>query len=144
MREGQLTGNLPINDSLLQPGYLSVRRSLPFVATSHLKPPPDSAPIAPTQGSPSELRVEVTGMRLYPDLPDESSIYFLVVRAHNLPQIERWLRLKRSFFVTVSDQATTRKSASAWIDGETVEWNEKLDALWDIPYNPMLLAENPA
>jgi hypothetical protein len=88
-----------------------------------------------TQGGPSELRrVEVTGMRIYPNFfisQRESSISFLVLRADNLPHIQTWLRMKRLFFVTVSDDTTTMKSASVKIDGQVVEWNEKLDALCD-------------
>ena len=52
--------------------------------------------------------------------------------------------MKRRFFVTVTYQATSMKSASVTIDGlrrstppsvrQTVEWNEELDALWDTPF----------
>jgi hypothetical protein len=93
-----------------------------------------------TQGSLSELRrIEVTGMRIYLlDFPDsgprESSISFLVLKAHNLPHSERWLRMKRRFFVIVSDEETKRKSASVKMDGQVAEWNEKLAPLWDIPF----------
>ena len=66
--------------------------------------------------------------------PQESTISFLVVRAENLPDIHRSLRMKRRFFVTVTYQATTRKSASVKIDRQWVEWNEKLDPLWDTSF----------
>ena len=58
-------------------------------------------------------------------------ISFLVLRADNLPKIAKGFRLKNQFFVTVTDQATTRKTASVSIKGETVQWNKKIDALWD-------------
>ena len=68
-------------------------------------------------------------MRFLCDFHDESSISFLVLRAHNLSHGKKWLRMKRRFFVTVSDEATTKKSRSVKIHGQTVEWNEKLDSL---------------
>lgn len=74
-------------------------------------PGPSTAQTTETQGSSSKLRVEVTVLRVY-----------------NLPHIKRWLRMKRRFFVTVTDQKTTIKSASVKIDGETAAWNLKLDA----------------
>ncbi|KAH9076954.1 hypothetical protein EDB83DRAFT_2671669 [Lactarius deliciosus] len=70
----------------------------------------------------SELRVEVTALR-----------------AHNLPHIKRWLSMKRRFFVTVSYQATTMKSASVKIDGQKVEWSEKLDAFFVRPSSRLTL-----
>ncbi|KAH9058916.1 hypothetical protein EDB83DRAFT_1011096 [Lactarius deliciosus] len=72
-------------------------------------PGPSTAQITETS---SKLHVKVTVLRVY-----------------NLPHIKRWLRMKRRFFVTVTDQKTTIKSASVKIDGETAAWNLELDAL---------------
>ncbi|KAF8264686.1 hypothetical protein EI94DRAFT_439782 [Lactarius quietus] len=80
------------------------------------------------QDGPSELRVEVTGMRLYPVFPEGGPISFLVVGVDNLPYIRRWLRTKKRFLVTVTYQETTVKLANAKFDGRTpVRWNKKSD-----------------
>ncbi|KAH9049027.1 hypothetical protein EDB84DRAFT_1574419 [Lactarius hengduanensis] len=66
-----------------------------------------------------ELRVEVTALR-----------------AHNIPNIKRWLNMKRRFFVTVAHQGTTMKSASVKINEQTVdsvEWGEKLGTFFVQP-----------
>ena len=81
------------------------------------------------QGSPSELRVEVTGMRLYLIFPVGSSISFLVLGADNLPLIRKLVRTKRQFFVTVIFQGVAKKLASAKFDGQIVKWNKEFDAL---------------
>ncbi|KAF8262871.1 hypothetical protein EI94DRAFT_1788756, partial [Lactarius quietus] len=66
--------------------------------------------IAKSQGSPFQLRVQVT-----------------VLRAHDVPRIKNLFGLK--LFVTVASQATKRKTLSvATTDGSTVQWNENLDA----------------
>jgi len=54
----------------------------------------------------------------------------LVLRAHNVPDIAKRFRLKKDqFFVTVTDQATTKKTASVSVKGQTVQWDQKIDAL---------------
>ncbi|KAH9031022.1 hypothetical protein EDB85DRAFT_2275539, partial [Lactarius pseudohatsudake] len=62
-----------------------------------------------TQGSPSQIRVEVT-----------------VLRAHNIPYIKRSFDRKRQFSVTVTDLVTTKKTKSVQIEGHTVQWNQPL------------------
>jgi hypothetical protein len=62
---------------------------------------------------------------------DKYVIFFLVLRADNLPKTAKGFRLKNRFFVTVTDQATTKKTASVSINGQTVQWNKKIDALYD-------------
>ena len=62
--------------------------------------------------------------------PDEILSSLLVLRANNVPKIAKGFRLKKQFYVTVTDQAstTTKKTQSSSIKGQTVEWNQKLDA----------------
>ncbi|KAH9028896.1 hypothetical protein EDB85DRAFT_2276269 [Lactarius pseudohatsudake] len=67
----------------------------------------NSTRIAESQGSLS--RVEVT-----------------VLRAHNLPSIKKRRGLKRSFYVTITHDTTTKKTKSGRIDGPTVHWNQPL------------------
>ena len=85
------------------------------------------------QGSPSDLRVEVTGIRLYLVFPVGGSISFLVLGAENLPLIRKFVRTKRRFFVTVTYEEEKMKLASAKFDGQMLRWNKKLDALCDTP-----------
>jgi hypothetical protein len=66
--------------------------------------------IAESQESPSRLDVEVT-----------------VLRAHNVPRPQNVFGLK--FFVTVTSQATKKKTSSVPTKGTAVQWNEILDAL---------------
>jgi len=54
-----------------------------------------------------------------------------VLRAHDVPKIAKRFRLKNQFFVTVTNQATTKKTASVSIKGQTAQWDQKFDALWD-------------
>ena len=64
----------------------------------------------------------------------------LVLRAENVPK--KRSRVKDQFFVTVTDQATTKKTASVSIKGQTVQWNKRFDALYDICFLPYFPAEN--
>ncbi|KAH8988588.1 hypothetical protein EDB92DRAFT_1871368 [Lactarius akahatsu] len=50
--------------------------------------------------------------------------------------------MKRRLFVTVTYQATTMKSASVKIDGQTVEWGEKLGAFFVRPSSRLTLRLN--
>jgi len=52
---------------------------------------------------------------------------FLVLRAQNIPRIKNIFGLK--FFVTVTSQATKKKTSSVPTKGPTVQWKESLDAL---------------
>ncbi|KAH9029534.1 hypothetical protein EDB84DRAFT_1677068 [Lactarius hengduanensis] len=67
--------------------------------------------IAESQGSLSQLRVQVT-----------------VIRADNVPRIKKKFSPKRRFFVTLTNHATMKKTESAPIDGQTVHWNQTLGA----------------
>ncbi|KAH8993513.1 hypothetical protein EDB92DRAFT_413107 [Lactarius akahatsu] len=67
----------------------------------------DSTQIAKSQGSLS--RVEV-----------------IVLRAHDLPSIKKRRGLKRSFYVTITNDTTTKKTKSVRIDGPTVHWDQPL------------------
>jgi hypothetical protein len=71
--------------------------------------PGTTTQIAPSHGTPSQIRVEVT-----------------VLRADNVPK--KRFRVKDQFFVTVTDQATTKKTASISIKGQTVQWNKRFDS----------------
>ncbi len=92
------------------------------------EPSPDSAQLSESQGSLSQLRVEVAGMYLNPNslMP---LISLLVLRAHNVPRVKKQFALKRRFFVTVTNHATVKKTESVQIDGQTVHWNQRLGAL---------------
>ena len=62
-------------------------------------------------------------------MPDKHFIALLVLRADNIPRVAKRFLLKNQFFVTVTDQATTKKTASVSIKGQTVLWNKTFDAL---------------
>ncbi|KAF8262872.1 hypothetical protein EI94DRAFT_1704436 [Lactarius quietus] len=68
-----------------------------------------STQITDSQGSPSQLRVQVT-----------------VLRANNVPRIKNLFGLK--LFVSVASQEIKRKTSSVAAKGSTVQWNENLDA----------------
>ncbi|KAH9051943.1 hypothetical protein EDB87DRAFT_627171 [Lactarius vividus] len=78
---------------------------------SRSETPGTSPQIAQSQGIPSQRRVQVT-----------------VLRGHNVPKISKRFRLKNQYFVTVTDQATTKKTASVSIKGQTVQWDQTFDA----------------
>ncbi|KAH9074718.1 hypothetical protein EDB83DRAFT_2515581 [Lactarius deliciosus] len=73
--------------------------------------------IAESQGG---LRVEVT-----------------VLRAHNVPRVKNVFGLK--FFVTVTSQATKKKTPSVRAEGATVQWNENLGPLIVQPSSRLVL-----
>ena len=56
----------------------------------------------------------------------------LVLRAHGVPIIKTF-GVKKEYFVTISDGVTTKKTMkktkSVQIQGETVVWDQRLDAL---------------
>ena len=89
----------------------------------------DSTQIAQSQDVPSQHRIEVTGRQLNHGCPDKHLISFLVLRAENVPKIAKRFRLTNQFFVTVTDQTTTKKTESVSIKGQTVQWNKKFDAV---------------
>ncbi|KAH9069827.1 hypothetical protein EDB83DRAFT_411533 [Lactarius deliciosus] len=90
---------------------------LPVLAQgSSLDSPPDAEP----QGGSSQLRVEVT-----------------VLRADNLPKLKNVFGLK--FFVTVTDQATEKKTPSVPAKRQTARWGESLGAFILQPSTPLIL-----
>ena len=90
-----------------------------------------SSQIAQLQGIPSQIRAEVTGMHSSPERPNKYLISLLVLRAENIPKIANRFHLKSQFFVTVTDQTTTKKTSSVSIKGQTqtVQWNKKFGVL---------------
>ena len=88
-----------------------------------------STQVTQSQGSPSELRVEVTGMYSNPGpmIPDKHLIFPLVLRVNNIPRIKNFFGLK--LFVSVSNQATKKKTSSIATKGSTAQWNEVLGTL---------------
>ncbi|KAH9014663.1 hypothetical protein EDB85DRAFT_1899112 [Lactarius pseudohatsudake] len=83
------------------------------------EPPLDSPQGAEPRGGPSHLRVDVT-----------------VLRADNVPRLKNVFGLK--FFVTVASQAMEMKTPSVPAKRRTARWSESLDALWAIPFSPLL------
>ncbi|KAH9069403.1 hypothetical protein EDB83DRAFT_2674423 [Lactarius deliciosus] len=91
----------------------------------------DSTQIAESQGSRSQpLSVEVT-----------------VLRARNVPQFKTTFGGKREYFVTITYGTTTkktkkqtkRKTKSVQIDGQTVAWDQRLDAFLVQPSSHIIL-----
>src|SRR6266702_4396770 len=140
------------HEQLLQPRSLGigkfwneVRHPLLFPVISDPEPCLDSTRIAESQGSPSHLRVEVTGMCLNPEslIPDKCLIFFSVLRAQNVPNIKNRFGKTMQFFVTVASQTTKKKTSSVPTEGPTVDWNENVGALYDIPFVALFVsAEN--
>ncbi len=94
----------------------------------------DSSQVAESQGTISQLRVEVTGMYLNPTFLtrwclDKYLISSSVLRAQNVPHTKKRFGLKRQFFVTVTNHATIKKTESVQADAQTVQWNQTLGAL---------------
>ncbi|KAH9035728.1 hypothetical protein EDB85DRAFT_2273943, partial [Lactarius pseudohatsudake] len=83
--------------------------------------PGRSTQIARSQGSLSRRQVDVT-----------------VLRADSVPQKWENIRLKR-LFVTVSDREMMRKTESIQVEGQTVEWDQKLDAFFVHPSSHLIL-----
>ncbi|KAH9001614.1 hypothetical protein EDB92DRAFT_83340 [Lactarius akahatsu] len=77
--------------------------------------------ITESQGTLSQLRVEVT-----------------VIRVHNVPHIKKQFGPKRRFFVTLTSHATV-KTKSVQIDGQTVHWNQTLGAFSAQQSSPIIL-----
>src|SRR6266702_7328222 len=61
-------------------------------------------------------------------------MFSLVLRTDNIPHIKRKFYSKRRFFVTVTNLATTKKTESVQINGQTVQWNQRLGALYDFSF----------
>ena len=81
---------------------------------------------------PGNSRVEVTGKRLNHNLVIQAQTYFLsVLRAHKLPRLKTPFGKKRRFYVTVTDGTIAKKATAIRSVEQAVEWDEKLDALWD-------------
>ena len=60
----------------------------------------------------------------------QAQAYFLsVLRAYRLPRLKTWFGKKRRFYVTVTDGTIAKKTTAIRSVEQTVQWNEKLDAL---------------
>jgi len=57
---------------------------------------------------------------------------FPVLRAHDLSRRIFPFSKKRRFYVTLTDGSTIKQTAAVQSAERAVEWNEELDALWDI------------
>ena len=66
-------------------------------------------------------------------MPRWCLIFRLVVRACNVPSINKNQFLKRKLFVTVSKLGTTAKTTDVHVQGQIAKWNQKLDALYVFP-----------
>ncbi|KAH9069788.1 hypothetical protein EDB83DRAFT_2314155 [Lactarius deliciosus] len=64
-----------------------------------------------------------------------SRVEVIVLRAHDLPRIKKQFGPKKRFYVTVTNHTTTKKTESVQVDGQTVHWNQELDALWDFSFS---------
>ncbi|KAF8260410.1 hypothetical protein EI94DRAFT_905073 [Lactarius quietus] len=103
-----LANSKTLLSSMADVGHLQVSSNPPGLSpTQNLG---TGTQIAESQGSPSQLRVQVT-----------------VLRAQNIPRIKNLFGLK--LFVTVASQEIKRKTTSVEAKGPTVQWNENLDAL---------------
>ena len=56
-------------------------------------------------------------------------IFYLVLRAVNVPSIKKHRFLKRKVFVTVSSPETTAKTVDVPVEGQMAKWNQNMDAL---------------
>jgi hypothetical protein len=98
----------------------------------------DSTTTAQSQGSqPQPVRVEVTGVYYIPTPSrsdfDKHLISLLVQQARNVPLYKTTFGRKREYFVTIAYQAVANKSETkrtkgVQIEGQTVVWDQKLDA----------------
>lgn len=51
-----------------------------------------------------------------------------VLRAHNVPHIKSRFGGKTRFYVTIAHNTTTKKTEGVQIEGQTLQWDQKLDA----------------
>jgi hypothetical protein len=84
---------------------------------------------------PSEQRIEVRVTGSFNSLmPLWVFIFFLVLRAVNVPNIKKYPFLKRNLFVTVSGgnpaETTVAKTADVRAEGQMAKWNQSLEPLW--------------
>ncbi|KAH9069684.1 hypothetical protein EDB83DRAFT_2550963 [Lactarius deliciosus] len=104
--------------------------SSPSAGSTAPRPTGISTQITGSQGSSQPLSVEVT-----------------VLRAHNVPQLRTTFGRKREYFITISYGATTKKTKkqakkrtkSVHIDGQTLTWDERLDAFLAQPSSRITL-----
>jgi hypothetical protein len=67
-----------------------------------------------------------------------------VLGVHNLPHLETLPGIERQYYVTVTNGKGTRKTRYIRSTGQRVDWNENLDALWEMSYFHFLsLTESP-
>jgi hypothetical protein len=95
--------------------------------------------------------LKVLGTYLYdPTLISAKSLSPAVLRAHIPSHLESDLQkgsrihVTVKFYVTVTHGSKTWKSKSKQSSEQVVEWNERVDALWEISYFVLLSTESPA
>jgi len=79
-------------------------------------------------------RLEVTGeLFKFSNINVKMTPSLKVLRAHGLPRQTNPFGKKRSFYVTLTDGTTTKKTIATRGDKQAVEWNEEL-ALSETPF----------
>ncbi|KAH9069698.1 hypothetical protein EDB83DRAFT_2550971 [Lactarius deliciosus] len=94
---------------------------------------------------PSGISTQITGSQGSRSQP--LSVEVTVLRARNVPQLRTTFGRKREYFVTISYGATTKKTKkqakkrtkSVHIDGQTLTWDERLDAFLTQPSSRIIL-----
>ena len=130
-----VTNDCSHRDPFLQPRSLNiakrrtrVRQILRFCSDICLEPSWNS-----TQPPETHQRVEVIGSCLLIDLISLMLrwflIFFLVLRAVNVPTLKKYRFLKRRLFVTVSNPETTAKTTDVPVERQIAKWNQNLDPL---------------
>ncbi|KAI9440928.1 hypothetical protein H4582DRAFT_1850592, partial [Lactarius indigo] len=68
-----------------------------------------------------------------------SRVEVVVLRAHDLPSIKKQLGPKRRFYVTVTNDATLKRTKSVQIDGPTARWDQMLGPFSTQPSSHLIL-----
>ena len=107
-----------------------VRRFDPFVTRVVQGQSTDTIRISEHQGEQLQ-RVEVTGACFNPSCETLCKC-LVVLRAHNVPHIKT-LGVTKKYYATISygvtKKKTTKKTKSVQIEGQTVVWDQTIDAL---------------
>ncbi|KAH9069678.1 hypothetical protein EDB83DRAFT_2518039 [Lactarius deliciosus] len=98
-----------------------------------------------TAPRPTGISTQITGSQGSRSQP--LSVEVTVLRAHNVPDLKTTFRGKREYFVTITYGATTKKTKkqakkrtkSVHIDGQTLTWDERLDAFLAQPSSRITL-----
>ncbi|KAH8993697.1 hypothetical protein EDB92DRAFT_1852803 [Lactarius akahatsu] len=88
-----------------------------------------------TLNSPGPLGSENSGIQPDTQITDPQGrqpqlicVEVTVLRAHNVPHIKHRFGGKTRFYVTIAYQTTKKKTEGVQIEGQTVQWDQKLDA----------------